>query len=81
MRKLIQTSDVAVALDRTERTVARWCREGRIPCLKLGRKWVIPEDELNRFIEDALTGTEPAAVLTATPPAAGAPSASQVVLR
>ncbi len=31
-------------------TVYRWCREGRLPCLKVGRSWRIREEALEDFL-------------------------------
>jgi excisionase family DNA binding protein len=31
-------------------TVYRWCREGRMPCLKVGKSWRIRRDALDEFL-------------------------------
>jgi len=32
-------------------TVYRWCREGRLPCLKIGKSWRIRREALEDFLE------------------------------
>ena len=34
-------------------TVYRWCREGRLPCLKLGRHWRIRREALEEFLQQS----------------------------
>ena len=31
-------------------TIYRWCREGRLPCLKLGKHWRIHQEDLEDFL-------------------------------
>ena len=43
-------------------TVWCWCREGRIPCLKIGRLWRVRRAELGDFageVEDLQKGSPP----------------------
>ncbi len=32
-------------------TVRKWCREGKLPCIKLGRLWRIRESDLDKLKE------------------------------
>ena len=34
-------------------TVYRWCKEGRIPCLKIGKHWRVRREELEAFLKEA----------------------------
>ena len=34
-------------------TVYRWCKEGRIPCLKIGKHWRVRREELVDFLKEA----------------------------
>jgi excisionase family DNA binding protein len=37
----------------TTTTVYRWCKEGRIPCLKIGKLWRMRREELVDFLKEA----------------------------
>lgn len=41
-------------LDMTPCNVARLCRRGRIPAIKIGYIWVIDKDKLDMMIDKAL---------------------------
>ena len=41
---------VANRLGLVEATVWRWCREGRLPCVKMGRNWRVRPEALEDFI-------------------------------
>jgi excisionase family DNA binding protein len=57
--KLLTTAEVGQLTGFSSRTIARWCREGKVPAQKVGRVWrvhkkiallmgkryVLPEDE------------------------------------
>ncbi|HEU4847193.1 MAG TPA: helix-turn-helix domain-containing protein, partial [Rubrobacteraceae bacterium] len=43
--------DVAALMGVKETTVWRWCREGRLPCLKVGKHWRIRRKVLEDFLE------------------------------
>ncbi len=34
-------------------TIYRWCEEGRIPCLKLGKPWRARREDLVDFLKEA----------------------------
>ena len=38
-KELLSAEDVAALMGVKESTVWRWCREGRLPCLKVGKHW------------------------------------------
>src|ERR671916_773714 len=50
-KDLLHTEDVAAYLGVGQVTVWRWCRDGTLPCLKIGRGWRIRRDTLERFLE------------------------------
>lgn len=51
--ELLGVVDVAAYLDVRPTTVYRWCREGRLPCLKLGKSWRIRRSALDGFLAGA----------------------------
>src|SRR5215212_5811109 len=50
-RSFIDTEEVAAYLGVGQVTVWRWCREGSLPCIKIGREWRIRREALGRFLE------------------------------
>ena len=50
-KDLLTTEDVATYLGVGPVTVWRWCRDGNLPCLKIGRGWRIRRETLERFLE------------------------------
>jgi excisionase family DNA binding protein len=50
-KELLETDDVAAYLGVRPVTVWRWCRDGSLPCLKIGREWRIRREALERFLE------------------------------
>src|SRR5215217_7329220 len=49
--KLLSAEDVAELMGVKETTVWRWCREGRLPCLKVGKHWRVRRETLENFLE------------------------------
>ena len=49
--ELLAAEDVAGLLGVKETTVWRWCREGTLPCLKVGRRWRIRREVLEDFLK------------------------------
>src|SRR5687767_10517944 len=47
---LLSAEDVAQQLGVKETTVWRWCREGRMPCLKVGKYWRVRQEALEDFL-------------------------------
>src|SRR5688572_15266184 len=47
---LLSAEDVAQQLGVKETTVWRWCREGNLPCLKVGKHWRIRREALEDFL-------------------------------
>ena len=52
--ELLGAEDVAGMLGVKETTVYKWCKEGKLPCLKVGKRWRIRREAL----EDFLKGSE-----------------------
>lgn len=48
--ELLSVDDIAGYLDVRPTTVYQWCREGRLPCLKLGKSWRIRRAALDEFL-------------------------------
>ncbi len=51
-RALISAEEAAGHLGDKESTIWRWCHEGSIPCLKIGRLWRVRRAELENFAEE-----------------------------
>ena len=61
LEELLGTEEVAGYLGVGQVTVYRWCREGSLPCVKIGRRWRIRRQALEDFIRrsersETLTG-------------------------
>ena len=61
LEELLGVEEVAEYLGVGQVTVYRWCREGSLPCLKIGRRWRIRRDALAEFLRksersETLTG-------------------------
>jgi excisionase family DNA binding protein len=50
---LLSAEEVAEHFGVTTTTVYRWCREGRIPCLKIGKHWRMRREDLVDFLKEA----------------------------
>jgi len=59
-KDLLKAEDVAELVGVKETTVWRWCRGGRLPCLKVGKYWRVRREAL----EDFLRRSERPATLT-----------------
>jgi excisionase family DNA binding protein len=51
--ELLSAEDVAALMGVKESTVWRWCREGRLPCLKVGKHWRVRREALEDFLEQS----------------------------
>jgi excisionase family DNA binding protein len=51
--ELLSADDVAQYLELEPVTIYRWCRDGRLPCLKLGKVWRIRRSALDAFLRQA----------------------------
>jgi excisionase family DNA binding protein len=49
-KDLLGVKDVAGLMGVGEDTVWRWCREGRLPCLKVGKHWRVRQEALEDFL-------------------------------
>ena len=61
LEELLGVEEVAEYLGVGQVTVYRWCREGSLPCLKIGRRWRVRRDALAEFLRksersETLTG-------------------------
>ncbi len=50
-QRLLEIGEVAEILHHSEYTVMQYCRDGVLPAVKVGRRWLIPEDRLADWIE------------------------------
>ena len=50
-KDLLEAEDVAAYLGVGPVTVWRWCRDGSLPCLKIGREWRIRREALEGFLK------------------------------
>jgi excisionase family DNA binding protein len=51
--ELLAAADVAGMLGIKETTVYRWCKEGKLPCLKVGKHWRIRREALEDFLKES----------------------------
>src|ERR671914_345014 len=49
-KDLLSAEDIAELMGVKETTVWRWCREGNLPCLKVGKHWRIRREALEDFL-------------------------------
>jgi excisionase family DNA binding protein len=51
-RDLLSVEEVAEYLGVNPVTVYRWCREGRLPCVRIGKFWRVRQQVLDVFLHD-----------------------------
>jgi excisionase family DNA binding protein len=51
--ELLAAADVAGMIGVKETTVYRWCKEGKLPCLKIGKHWRIRREALEDFLRQS----------------------------
>ena len=49
--ELLAATDVAAMIGVKETTVYRWCKEGKLPCMKVGKHWRIRREVLEDFLK------------------------------
>jgi excisionase family DNA binding protein len=54
---LLGAEDVAGLIGVKETTVWRWCREGHLPCLKVGKHWRIRREAIEAFLRQSERST------------------------
>ena len=52
-KDLLEVEEVASYLSMNPVTIYRWCREGRLPCLRIGRQWRIRRQALEEFLQQS----------------------------
>jgi excisionase family DNA binding protein len=52
-KELLGATDVAELIGVKETTVYRWCKEGKLPCLKVGKHWRIRRGVLEDFLKQS----------------------------
>ncbi len=52
-KDLLSAGDVAGLMGLKETTVWRWCREGHLPCLKVGKHWRVRREALEDFLRQS----------------------------
>ncbi|HEX2109506.1 MAG TPA: helix-turn-helix domain-containing protein [Rubrobacteraceae bacterium] len=50
---LLSVDDVAGYLEVSKATIYHWCRQGRLPCLKIGKSWRIRRAALENFLSQS----------------------------
>src|SRR5215204_3177051 len=51
--ELLAATDVAGMIEVKETTVYKWCKEGKLPCLKVGKHWRIRREALENFLRES----------------------------
>jgi excisionase family DNA binding protein len=54
MDKLFSLQEVSVILGFHLRTVQQWCAAGRLPAVRLGSRWRVPAEEIERIRREGL---------------------------
>lgn len=54
MEQLLSVVQVAQIVGKEAVTVRRWCEQGRIPAVKIGRDWRIREQTVRRIVSGGL---------------------------
>ncbi len=52
-KELLGATDVAELIGVKETTVYRWCKQGKLPCLKVGKHWRIRREALENFLRES----------------------------
>src|SRR5215208_3565053 len=52
-KELLAATDVAELIGVKETTVYRWCKEGKLSCLKVGKHWRIRREALEDFLRES----------------------------
>jgi excisionase family DNA binding protein len=52
-KELLAAVDVAELIGVKETTIYRWCKEGKLPCLKVGKHWRIRRRVLEDFLKES----------------------------
>src|SRR5215213_10328828 len=50
---LLAAAEVAELIGIKETTIYRWCKEGKLPCLKIGKHWRIRREVLEDFLKES----------------------------
>jgi excisionase family DNA binding protein len=50
MEEILTVREVAAYLKVSRTTVWRWCNEGTLPAVKIGRGWRVRQRDLERFV-------------------------------
>jgi excisionase family DNA binding protein len=51
--ELLAAADVAGMIGVKESTIYRWCKEGKLPCLKIGKHWRVRREALEDFLRQS----------------------------
>src|SRR5918995_3930583 len=51
--ELLAATDVAELVGVKETTVYKWCKEGKLPCLKVGKQWRIRREALEDLLRQS----------------------------
>src|SRR5215218_2812923 len=52
-KELLAATDVARMIGVKETTVYRWCKEGKLSCLKVGKHWRIRREALEDYLKES----------------------------
>jgi excisionase family DNA binding protein len=51
--ELLAATEVAELVGVKETTIYKWCKEGKLPCLKVGKHWRIRREALEEFLRES----------------------------
>jgi excisionase family DNA binding protein len=52
-KELLGAEDLAELVGVKETTVYKWCKEGKLPCLKIGKHWRVRREALEDFLKES----------------------------
>jgi excisionase family DNA binding protein len=52
-KELLAAAYVASMIGVKETTIYRWCKEGKLPCLKIGKHWRIRREAVEDFLKES----------------------------
>jgi excisionase family DNA binding protein len=50
--RLLTPKEVAESLNRHEKSIIWWCREGYLPCKRFGKLWGVMDSDLEKWMAD-----------------------------
>jgi excisionase family DNA binding protein len=52
-KEILGAADVAGLIGVRETTIYKWCKQGKLPCLKVGKHWRVRREALEDFLKSS----------------------------